>query len=539
MHAQRKLSNGASRTVRRLAGLGSCERGSVAPLVGVAMIMLVAAVGVAIDIGRGQVAQSKLQSSLDAAGLAAGAVVGQTLSEDELEPEAEKYLTSNFAGETIDASITGFDLQLSDDETLVTLQATATLPTTFMRVFGQKKIDVAARSEITREMTGLEVALVLDVTGSMTQAVSPSDSTPKIDVLKVAAKDLMDTLFGSNETVEDLWVGIVPFSHVVNVGTSHSDWLSDYDNRIAEDNCVGPNNHSNWNHTHSASETVPDYCPTNGPNVSTRTKPHTLVNDWMFSSKPGWYFAPHAWAGCVLERYDTDDDVTDTPPSEEGFLTFFNPDTSSSGSNNWRGNTGNYLVDEDSDVWANRNCLMSPITPMTNMKTPLKTAIGNLTAKGNTLLPLGAVWGWRLLSPKWRNEWGGAMDANGLPLDYHTPLMNKVLIFMTDGFNQMPGSSIMTGYGFVTEGNVDGATTASAADPILNSKTTEVCNAVKAQGILVYTIVFGSGGNQTSKDLMKACASEEDYYFYAESAAALGDTFDAIGDSLSKLRVSR
>ena len=106
----RSLLSGTRRAARRLADLGSCERGSVAPLVGVAMIMLVAAVGVAIDIGRGQVAQSKLQSSLDAAGLAAGAMVGQTLDSDDLKPEAEKYLHSNFAGQTIDANITSFSL---------------------------------------------------------------------------------------------------------------------------------------------------------------------------------------------------------------------------------------------------------------------------------------------------------------------------------------------------------------------------------------------------------------------------------------------
>jgi len=522
--------DGTHRATCRIAGLWSCERGSVAPLVGICMIMLVGAVGLAIDIGRGQVAQSKLQSSLDAAGLAAGAIVGQTLDVDDLRPEAEKYLNANFAGETIDASITDFDLVLSDDETLVTLQATATLPTTFMRVFGQQKIDVAARSEITREMTGLEVALVLDVTGSMTNDVSATDPTAKIDVLKVAAKDLIDDLFGSNETVDDLWVGIVPFSHVVNIGTAHTDWLSDYAERIAQDNCIGTTDTSITPHcTAPVQSTV---------NVSTRTDPVTLVDDWMFSSDAGWYFSPHAWAGCVRERYATGDDINDTPPSDEGFLTFFNNDTTGSGNNNWRGSTGNYRVDEDADIWANRNCLMSPITPLTNTKTTLKTAIDTLTAKGNTLLPIGAAWGWRLLSPEWRGKWGGQMDANGLPLDYQEDQMDKALIFMTDGFNQMPGSTLMTGYGFLNEGNL-GTTNQSTADTTLNSKLTTVCNSVKANGIYVYTIVFGSGSSQTAKDLMKACASEEDYYFYAESAAALDGAFKAIGDSLSKLRVSK
>jgi Flp pilus assembly protein TadG len=155
--------------------LWACEQGAVAPLIGVCIIMLIGAVAVAVDIGRGQVAQSKLQASLDSAGLAAGSMVGQNLDEDLLEPEAEKYLNANFQGSTIDATITNFDLDLSEDETIVTLAAEATLPTTFMRIFGKNQMHVSARSEITREMTGLEVALVLDVTGSMNDPVGNGD----------------------------------------------------------------------------------------------------------------------------------------------------------------------------------------------------------------------------------------------------------------------------------------------------------------------------------------------------------------------------
>ena len=70
---------------KNMRKLWSCERGAVAPLVGFCAIMLVGAVAVAVDVGRGQVAQSKLQAALDSAGLAAGAVVSQNLEEEDLE----------------------------------------------------------------------------------------------------------------------------------------------------------------------------------------------------------------------------------------------------------------------------------------------------------------------------------------------------------------------------------------------------------------------------------------------------------------------
>src|SRR5206468_812654 len=122
--------------------------------------------------------------------LAAGAVVGQNLTEELLTPEAQKYLNANFLGKTVDATIcdTCFHLHLSDDQSVVTLSATATLPTTFMRIFGKETMQVAARTEITRETTGLEVALVLDTTGSMDDPVggSPFDNTKKIAALRAA-----------------------------------------------------------------------------------------------------------------------------------------------------------------------------------------------------------------------------------------------------------------------------------------------------------------------------------------------------------------
>lgn len=563
MHAQHKLSDGTSRAVRRLAGLGACERGSVAPLVGVAMIMLVAAVGVAVDIGRGQVAQSKLQASLDAAGLAAGAMVGQTLDSDDLKPEAEKYLRSNFAGETIDATITNFELELADDQSVVTLDATATLPTTFMRVFGQQKIDVAARSEITRETKGLEVAVVLDVTGSMDDPVGGSgagSTDKKIAVLRTAAKDLINILFGTNSSVPDLWVGVVPFSQSVNVG-NHPEWMNDLSTYTAQNRCVGPSNHTNWTnasaHGHTSGEVALDYCPTNGPNVSTRTKPNTLVNAYLYADDPvspkqdlkssnfnsytgqplkPWYFKPHGWGGCVLERWTNNRDVTDDPPSVQKWDTYFVPDDS--GDNNWVGNSGSYRVDPANDVSANRGCPQQPITTMTNVKASLITAVDNLVnPRGNTHVNVGAVWGWRLLSPSWRNLWGGDMNANGLPLNYREQLSQKAMILMTDGTNTM-SDGIYTAYGWLSDSHL-GSNSSGAAVTALNNKTSAVCGAMKAQGILIYTIVFGNGSSTSAKNLMKACASEEDFYFFSPSQDALKGAFRAIGDSLSKLRVSK
>jgi hypothetical protein len=111
------------------------------------------------------------------------------------------------------------------------------------------------------------------------------------------------------------------------------------------------------------------------------------------------------------------------------------------------------------------------------------------------------------------------------------------MILMTDGTNTM-SDGIYTAYGWLDDGHL-GSTSSGAAVTALNNKTTAVCNAVKAEGVLVYTIVFGNGSSTSAKNLMKACASEEDFYFFSPSQDALKSAFRAIGDSLSKLRVSK
>ena len=47
------------------------------------------------------------------------------------------------------------------------------------------------------------------------------------------------------------------------------------------------------------------------------------------------------------------------------------------------------------------------ITTLTNQKADLLAAINNLVyPRGNTHIPVGAVWGWRLLSPEWHGALG-------------------------------------------------------------------------------------------------------------------------------------
>ena len=79
---------------------------------------------------------------------------------------------------------------------------------------------------MTRSASGLELVLVLDNTGSMTQ-------DNKLTSLKTAATTLVNILTGGQNSVPKLWMGLVPFSQAVNIGTTYTSWMdTTYDNTL-------------------------------------------------------------------------------------------------------------------------------------------------------------------------------------------------------------------------------------------------------------------------------------------------------------------
>lgn len=445
--------------------LRRAEDGSVIAFVGVALVILIGAIGISIDAGRGYLVQSKLSSALDSAGLAAAS----TVNTSNLVSDAEKYLAANFQN-YMGSEITAVSVVPNSSNTIVTLSASARLPTTFMSLFGFSTMNVSAASEITRAVNGLELALVLDTTGSMA-------GTP-LSELKTAADDLIDILFGANTTNDKLWIGLVPFAQAVNVGSTHTGWL-----------------------------------------------------DTAYAATLNW--GPTSWMGC-LDARTGGADVTDDTPASKKFRPYYYPDDSA---NDWIRN-GKYQTPLSTSRGPNKYC--SPqVLPMTSDKDVIKTRIQGLTATGGTHVNLGAVWGWRMLSPKWRGLWGGDMDANDLPLDYNTPRMNKAVILMTDGENTMyKDTENRSAYDYLSKGNLGTTSNVSTAQKELDKRLAQVCTAMKNNNIIVYTIGFRNPGS-TISTLLRSCATLPEYYFDSPTGEELQTAFRAIGDSLSNLRISR
>ena len=159
---------------------------------------------------------------------------------------------------------------------------------------------------------------------------------------------------------------------------------------------------------------------------------------------------------------------------------------------------------------------------------------------GGTATPMGLVWGWRVLSPRWRGMWSGA--APGTPVSYDTPFMDKVIVVLTDGKNEFIsrepefGGSDYTAYGTISD---MGHTDIGDARDDLDDRFDRVCANAKSDGVIIYSITFGSTPDSDVRTAFENCATNPSFYFHAPTASSLEEAFETIGRQLSNLRLSR
>jgi Flp pilus assembly protein TadG len=492
-------------------GLARNTRGNVAILFGLAIIPIVLGVGVAVDYGRALLVRERMTSAADTAALAIGSWTG--LTDAELKTKAQQYFNANYPANSL-GTAGALNVKFQGDDILVSVSGT--VPTTFMRLANIDSVDVGASAVITKKERNIELALVLDTTGSMAYS-------GKMDALQSAAKKMVQDMFNGHDTSDTLKIAVVPFAAAVNVGTDKED--------------------ENWIDKSAKSEVAYE-------DFKKGVKVLDLINDMKGES----------WSGCVREREGDDYELTDTPPDSATpaslFAPYFAPDEPDSysysnsyisdgncGESAWwkrtddtcQRYTGKYkgASNYSSSKGPDSNCPPAAITPLTNIQGQVISAIETLTPKGSTVIPAGLLWGWRVLSPGEPYTEGAA---------YNDEKLVKAIVLLTDGQNDVGGGgnghnkSFYNAFGYAAEGHL-GSTSGYNAESTLNTKMAEVCNAIKAQGIRIYTIGF-QVYDSTTQNLLKNCATEPDMYYNSPSNSQLASIFKDIAQGLSDLRIA-
>lgn len=523
---------------RSLSGFARETKGSVAILFGLALIPILLGVGVAIDYGRALIVREHMAAAADTAALAIGSWPG--LTEAELKTKAQQFFDANFPPTKI-GTTGAIDVQFEGDDIKVTVSGE--VPTTFMKLANVDTVGVGITTTITKKERNIELVLVLDTTGSMQGA--------KLSAMKNAAKKMVDTLFDGKATSTTLKVAVVPYSVAVNIGADKIDsgWLDK----------------ATYSAANASSHPLAfeDLDKTNGMSALELYK---KVNK--------------SWTGCVRERTGSAYELTDAAPGSGTpaslWVPYFapdEPDTSGvSYANNYLGDgsyssatcvtpppsgasnsikeqykrqcyAGKYKSFSSSSKGPAYNCppAGSKITPLINTRSTVTTAIDALAANGNTVIPSGLLWGWRVLSPTQPFTEGAA---------YTDEKWVKAMVLLTDGESDVSqgsngiNKSAYNAFGYAKNehlGNKNG----SNANATLDAKTLAVCTAVKnasaaaggKEEIQLYTIGFQV--TSASKALLTSCASKTDMFYDSPSTEQLAGIFQDIAQGLSELRIAQ
>lgn len=451
------------KVVARLAG---DRRGNVAVIFAITLVPLLGFVGAAVDYSRANAARSSMQVALDSAALMVSKDVSAnpSMSASDITAKATAYFNALYTNPNAGAITltTTYTANTSSGST-VTITGNGTVTTDFMKMVGYPQLDIGTASTTTWGTTKLRVALALDNTGSMADA-------GKMSALQTASKNLIDQLSASAQNNGDVYISIVPFANVVNLGTSfknsgYIDWSSWSTSGSIEEN-----------YSCGSYYQAPSYY--NGYNgVMKCGSSNNNINNWN---------------GCVMDRGTstgpgtlTGPDVVVTAPTSSAY--YFPADQSS------------YCPQQ--------------IVPLSYNWTTLKNTINAMTPSGGTNQPIGLVWAWQTLQQ--------SLPMNA-PAEDPNYTYNKAIILLSDGLNTMD-----RWYG-------TGSTWSSQVD----SRQKLLCDNIKAAGITIYTIQVNTGGDPTST-ILQYCASGSSNFFMLTTASQVISTFNSIGTSLSKLRVSR
>lgn len=157
----------------------------------------------------------------------------------------------------------------------------------------------------------------------------------------------------------------------------------------------------------------------------------------------------------------------------------------------------------------------STLTPLTNVKSTLTSAVSSMSAGGYTHINYGSVWGWRVIS-------NAEPFTEGV--SYGTADTTKAMIILTDGENYKSNSSTAYKNDYQTVANLD-------------AKLETVCTNIKTENIIVYTITFQLS-DPITQALFESCATDTGKYYNSPTGAELSRVFRAIAAELKQLHVS-
>ena len=449
---------------------------SMAVLFGVMAPVLIGLAGMSLDLSQAYLVRQRLAQALDAAALAA---VASETTEADIRQKVLDFFEVNYPADRLGITFEPTVVVLGDEVRVV---GSAQYNTLFLRIIGIDVIDVSADTTVVREVQGIEVVMVLDNTGSMA-------TNNNIGALRDAASNFVYIMYGidpdDGETADP----------------ASLDQLATRDTDLIRVGLV----------PYSSSVNVGPYGLGRDPNGDFYS-PAFVENPFNrpYSTNQNSF----DWSSCVIEG-DYPLDTQDHEGPWDMYRYCFNDAT-----NRATCDAQFFNGQPFPRRYPNFNCPRTQVVPLSTSPSQLKTSIDTMRAAGHTYGNVGMVWGYRVLSEAFPFEEGES---------WNNPFWRKAIVMMTDGQN-----TIHPHYGAY------GRTADSDVTPSdQNERFLEVCDALKEEGAIIYTVTFFSNINEATRQFYRECAtSEESHFFDAPNQEDLIEVFETISRELSQLHIT-
>ncbi|QZH74705.1 MAG: VWA domain-containing protein [Erythrobacter sp.] len=205
--------------------------GNVLAMIAASLFPLLALLGGGIDMGRGYLAQSRLQQACDAGTLAARKRLGSSVAVDGVVPNdvvetGQRFFNLNFQDGAYGTENRSFEMALEENYS-ISGTARVDVPTTLMAVFGFDEVEVSVDCASILNFSDLDIMMVVDTTGSM-RHTNPGDTLNRLDSVKQVIRDFYTQIDSNKAPNTEIRYGFVPYATNVNVGhLLEDDWVVD------------------------------------------------------------------------------------------------------------------------------------------------------------------------------------------------------------------------------------------------------------------------------------------------------------------------
>jgi Flp pilus assembly protein TadG len=494
---KKHLSALANATKARLKAFGKDQSGSVIQMVGYSVIPIFLCAGVAIDTTRVNYTHQKFASSLDAAAIAAAAAPVGT-STDNMKVLARRFVDQNFK-DSDKITITSFNL--TNTATTVKVSGTARVQTSIMFVAQTEGItqantsyvDISLSSEVLKAGENIEVALMLDNTGSMASSMTS---------LKAAAKDFVAKVMPAATSTYSAKISLVPYSMGVNVGT-----LADSVRGTPIAGTSTTPGYTNFKFNDARDGSQKTFAITNCVSERTGSQKYT---DAPATTYPVGRVYANANNPCLNSQLMP---LTDSKSAMNTAIDAMQAQGSSAGQVGiaW----GWYTLSPDFGLWSGISVPASYTAPKTR-----KVAILMSDGEYNSAYCKGVISG-----KPYNNSWSGNdFDHINCAPD-NDPTYNAAT-YPPLPFGSTPAQTTIYN------------TTAKEKSVYVQSKA--LCAAMKAKGIEIYTIEFLLDSSYPDRvDVLASCATDASHRVTASSNSELQTAFAKIASTLTDMRVAK